>query len=300
MSVADRQARDLPLDAHLHTDLSPDSDVPIDVYARQAVERGIPEIAITDHVDFEPTAPAYDFAPFAVRERATPCGMRARWADRGLPSSLGIEVTYESTASRHPRAPGPMSLRLRDQVGPRHAYSPYVDDRVAGWVAGAPFDEIVAPTSPRWRPRSGRLFDTIGHLDYVKSTWWTTAAVGVRRPDDGRPLLRALVETGMGLEVNASLRQGPRDLPAPWAVARFRSSGARSSRPAPTPTRPRTSPSAWRARAGSPRAGVRGAGDPTGPGARAADRGIRTASRATGGGGGRRQCAEAGAAVTPP
>jgi hypothetical protein len=35
------QARDLPLDSHLHTNLSPDSDVPIDVYAAQAVERRI-------------------------------------------------------------------------------------------------------------------------------------------------------------------------------------------------------------------------------------------------------------------
>ena len=54
--MTDRQARDLPLDAHLHTDLSPDSAVPIDVYAAAAVERGIAEIAITDHVDFEPGA----------------------------------------------------------------------------------------------------------------------------------------------------------------------------------------------------------------------------------------------------
>ena len=34
--------RDLPLDAHLHTNLSPDSDVPIDAYCASAVERGIP------------------------------------------------------------------------------------------------------------------------------------------------------------------------------------------------------------------------------------------------------------------
>ena len=48
------QARDLPLDSHLHTNLSPDSRVPVDAYAAQALERGIAEICITDHVDFEP------------------------------------------------------------------------------------------------------------------------------------------------------------------------------------------------------------------------------------------------------
>ena len=65
------QGCDLPLDAHLHTNLSPDSDVAIDLYARQAIERGISEIAITDHVDFEPGAPAFDFVPFAPQLVAT-------------------------------------------------------------------------------------------------------------------------------------------------------------------------------------------------------------------------------------
>ena len=35
------QSRDLPLDSHLHTNLSPDSNVPIDVYAAQAIEQEI-------------------------------------------------------------------------------------------------------------------------------------------------------------------------------------------------------------------------------------------------------------------
>src|SRR6476659_3472130 len=64
-----RQSRDLPLDAHLHTDLSPDADVPIDAYAAEAVERGIDEIAVTDHVDFVPGTPAFSFASFSQRER---------------------------------------------------------------------------------------------------------------------------------------------------------------------------------------------------------------------------------------
>ena len=41
------QARDLPLDSHLHTDLSPDSDVPIDVYA--ALARGARDRRARDH-----------------------------------------------------------------------------------------------------------------------------------------------------------------------------------------------------------------------------------------------------------
>ena len=77
------QARDLPFDGHLHTDLSPDSDVPIDDYARQAVERGIAEIAITDHVDFVPGTPAFAFTTFAQRERVVREAAE-RWAADGV------------------------------------------------------------------------------------------------------------------------------------------------------------------------------------------------------------------------
>ena len=94
MTLVDRQARDLPLDAHLHTDLSPDSDVPIDAYAEQAVERGIAELAITDHVDFEPGAPATAYTTFEQRERVVREAAE-RWADRGVAIRFGVEITWD-------------------------------------------------------------------------------------------------------------------------------------------------------------------------------------------------------------
>ena len=50
-------AFDLPLDVHLHTLLSPDSSVPVDVYPALAIALGMPRIAITDHLDFDPREP---------------------------------------------------------------------------------------------------------------------------------------------------------------------------------------------------------------------------------------------------
>jgi histidinol-phosphatase (PHP family) len=222
--------RDLPLDAHLHTDLSGDSDVPIDVYCAEAVARGIPEIAITDHIDFDPNAPAYAFADFAHRERSVR-GAAERWADRGLAVRLGIEISYESHREDE----------IRDYLA-RHPYdftigsvhvmsgSPYMGRRVAGWVAGRSFAEIVAPYFAEVVAAArSELFDTLGHLDYVKKYVVDHAppAAFAAAPEIYEPVLRALIETGTGLEVNASgLRQGPRETyPAPWAVTRFRELG---------------------------------------------------------------------------
>jgi HisJ family histidinol phosphate phosphatase len=167
--VTDRQARDLPLDAHVHTDLSSDSDVPIDEYARQAVERGIAELAITDHVDFRPGAPNYSFSTFEQRERQVREAAE-RWAPQGVAIRFGAELTYERDFDDDIRA------HIR-----RHAYdfiigsvhigadSPFTPARVAGWVAGRSLAEIVEPyyIEVEAAARSG-LFDTLGHIDFVK------------------------------------------------------------------------------------------------------------------------------------
>ena len=222
--------RDLPLDAHLHTNLSHDSDVPIDVHCASAVARGIPEIAITDHVDFDPRAPDYSFASFATRERDVR-EAAARWADRGLRVRFGVEVSYESHFAAEIR--DHLARRPYDYaIGSVHvmAYSPYIDERVAGWVAGRTFDEIVAPYFAEVEAAiRSKLFDTIGHLDYVKKylVGHVPPSAFAARPDVYEPLLRALVETGTALEVNSSgLRQPPGETyPAPPIVELFRSLG---------------------------------------------------------------------------
>ena len=230
--VIDRQARDLPLDAHLHTDLSPDSDVPIDAYAEQAVERGIGEIAITDHVDFEPGAPAYRYASVADRER-TVREAAERWADRGLAIRFGVEITWDAT----------WEADIRDHLR-RHAYdftigsvhvyaaSPYAAANVAGWVAGRSLAEIVAPyfDAVEAAARSG-LFDAVGHVDFIKRYLMphVTPADFAAAPELYERILVALVESGTALEINTSgLRQSANETyPAPPIVARYHELGGR-------------------------------------------------------------------------
>jgi histidinol-phosphatase (PHP family) len=233
MSRGDRQGRDLPLDAHLHTDRSPDSDVAIDEYARQAVERGIAEIAITDHVDFERGAPAYAFTTFDERERVVRDAAE-RWAPRGVQIRFGVELTYDRS----------WEADLRDHLA-RHRYdftigsvhdrigSPYNRDHVAAFVASHTLPEVLAPYYDEVvaAARSG-LFDALGHIDGVKRYLYPHVTPGqlAAAPELIEPSLRAVVESGTALEVNTSgLRYAIAEaFPHPDSVARFRALGGQA------------------------------------------------------------------------
>ncbi len=226
----DTGARDLPLDAHLHTEQSPDSAVPIDVYASLAVERGIAEIAITDHVDFDPRDPAFNYSRFDDRERVVR-GAAERWAKQGVVIRFGAELTYNQ------RWEADVRDHLRQHhydyvIGSVHDWpeSPYWPTRIRDWVQGRSLDEVVAPYYAEIvaAARSG-LFDTIGHLDVVKRYLHPhiTAADLGRRPDLQEPALRAIIESGTALEINSSgLRYpGAETYPSAAVVARYRELG---------------------------------------------------------------------------
>jgi histidinol-phosphatase (PHP family) len=232
-ALGDRRARDLPLDAHLHSDLSPDSNVPIDVYAAAALERGIGELAITDHVDFEPGAPAFAFSTFADRERLVR-EAAGRWGPRGVAIRFGVELTYDRS----------WEGQIRDHLA-HHAYdftigsvhdrvdSPYSTSRVRSWVAGRSLSEIVGPyfDEVEAAARSG-LFDALGHLDVVKRYLhpYVSKEDLAAAPELYEPILRALVESGTALEINTSgLRHAVGETyPSPAVVARFAQLGGRA------------------------------------------------------------------------
>ncbi len=222
----------LPLDAHMHTVRSPDANAMLEAYCVLAVERGLAELAITDHVDFDPTMPAYGFASFTDREREVREAAE-RWAPRGLAIRFGVEVTYERAYEEVIR--GWLKRHPHDYViGSVHisAVSPYKASNVASFVAGRSLPGIVAPYFDEviGAARSG-LFDTIGHMDFVKRYLMphVLPADLAAAPELYEPVLAALIETGTALEVNASgLRQLPRETyPSAAIVARYRELGGR-------------------------------------------------------------------------
>ncbi len=218
---------DLALDSHLHTAFSPDADAPLDAYAALAREQGLAELAITDHLDFDPGDPAYAVEDYerrrsAVREAAE------RWAGRPF-IRFGAEITYERRLDETIRdylADHPYDYIIGSiHASPRGPFrSP---EAAAAWCAGKTHREA---TGWYWEEaeaaiRSG-LFDTIGHLDVVKR--WTFDHLG---PLEYEPhadlyerLLVALLDTGVALEVNSSgLRHEQAEpYPPPVVVERFR------------------------------------------------------------------------------
>jgi histidinol-phosphatase (PHP family) len=228
-------ARNLPLDTHMHTVRSPDTqpDALLDAYCAVAVERGMAELAITDHVDFDPLGPAYGFSSFADRERDVREAAE-RWAPRGLQVRFGVEITYERAFEdeirdwlrRHPHDFVIGSVHS----GPTWFYEP---DVVGSFVAGKSLEQAVAPyfDEVEASAQSG-LFDSIGHMDVIKR--WL---IPFFMPEDfaAQPqlydrVLRAIVESGTAIEVNASgLRQLPRETyPNAAIVARYLAMGGRA------------------------------------------------------------------------
>jgi len=220
----------LPLDSHLHTDQSPDSSVPIDVYAALALERGIPEIAITDHVDFDPRDPAFEYTRFEDRERVVR-GAAERWGPRGVTIRFGAELTYnrlwEADVRDHLRR-----YHYDFTIGSVHDWpgSPYARTDVGRWIAGRTLDEIVEPYYKEVMAgaRSG-LFDAVGHLDVVKRYLHphVTAAQLGARPDLLEPVLETIVESGVAIEVNTSGLRHPyaETYPSAATVNRYRELG---------------------------------------------------------------------------
>ena len=168
---------------------------------------GSGEIAITDHVDFEPGAPAFGYSTFADRERIVRDAAE-RWGPQGVAIRFGVELTYDRA----------WEADIRDHLA-RHAYdftigsvhdrvdSPYSARNVAAWVDGRSLAEIIAPSFDEVAAaaRSG-MFDAIGHIDVVKRYLYphVTPAAFEAAPELYEPILRALVESGTALEVNTS------------------------------------------------------------------------------------------------
>lgn len=195
-------------DYHTHTELSVDAHTTLVDNIRSAIDRGLTELAVTDHVDFNPNDEgAFLFDPVAA-ERATRAAAE-RFADR-IAIRHGIELSephlypddirplYDAPmdvviGSIHYVGPLGFHAELFDRIGRDDALGHYFDDM----LAMARFSDI----------------DVLGHLDYFER-YARLKGLPPWDPSDFRqaviPVLEAIIDREIALEVNASgLRTAP-------------------------------------------------------------------------------------------
>lgn len=200
-------------DYHLHSDNSSDCCYSLMVMASEAANRGLREIAVTDHADFDPADLGYQFYDYERYNRDVAAAREALGAR--ITVRRALELGYQ--AERHEEIAAFLGGKDYDFVlGSVHfAGGLNVCDPPtwAAHVAGRPpadayadYFAAVAATA-----RSG-LVDVLSHLDLCKRH--ATGVLGRLRYADVADLvdtaLRAAIDNGVAIEINTSgLRQDP-------------------------------------------------------------------------------------------
>lgn len=215
----------IPHDYHLHTNFSIDSRLPLAAACEAAIARGIPEICITDHVDFVPTDASCDyFDPDAFFTELDRCREQFRGQ---LTIRAGVEVGEahrfpERVAALTNEHPFDFLIGSLHYVGDELVMTPdYFAGKSATDAYEAYFAELLAMV------QQGDI-DVVGHLDVPKRY-----GVAIHGPFDERAhaeairaVLRACVERGIGIEINTgSMRRTGVPSPGPEALRWYRELG---------------------------------------------------------------------------
>ena len=207
------------IDLHVHSTCSADGGASIADYARRAPELALAEVGLCEHADFDPRDRSYRYLDLArydqeiAAARAIAPEVRLRQA---------VEITYQANLEAEIRAwlavkrwdyviASVHLLDYRDgwaMVSEQSAVEAYFSEHSQHQAYLPYFEELLRAA------RSG-LGDVLGHFDLVKR--YGVTHYGRFEPaifaEEIRAVLRAAVEAGVGLEINASgLRQAPGEL----------------------------------------------------------------------------------------
>ncbi|MGD2146183.1 MAG: histidinol-phosphatase HisJ family protein [Anaerolineae bacterium] len=201
-------------DYHVHTEFSDDSEAKMAAACQAAVERGIDEIAFTDHLDFKLDGSTAYYRPAAYLAAIRQC--RQRYEGQ-LTVLAGVEVGEPHLFPAETEA----AIACDDfdiVLGSAH----YASGMQAAWLEDY-FEQPLSVAYESYLQQVADLsakgdFDVLAHLDLVKRD----ARIFGRSYDGPGPYadlirtaLRSLVERGKGIELNTSpLRLGQGD-PSP-------------------------------------------------------------------------------------
>jgi histidinol-phosphatase (PHP family) len=204
------------LDLHVHSTCSEDGTSSVADFAQRAAAMDLVEVGFCEHADFDPRDRGYGFLDL---ERYDGEMAAARAEVPSIRLRQGVEITYQ--AVREGELSDWLAGHAWDMVVSSVHLVDYVDDWAMisephsseGYFASHSEREAFIPYFEELlrAARSG-LGDVLGHFDLVKR--FGTAVYGRFDPaayeDEVRSVLRAAIEAGMGIEVNASgMRQRP-------------------------------------------------------------------------------------------
>lgn len=216
------------VDLHVHSTCSCDGVSGLAEQARRAAELGLLGIGLAEHADFDPRDDGYGKLDVARYDREIEA---ARDRVAGIEVWQGLEISYQSDREPEIRA------RLGDHAWDYVLASVHLLQYADGWAVvseprttatyfarhtvrqayGPYFEELLRAA------RSG-LGDVLGHFDVIKR--YGSGRYGIFEPElfeaEIRAVLRAAVETGVGIEINTSgLRQAPGEPYPSLAVLRW-------------------------------------------------------------------------------
>lgn len=199
----------IPRDYHMHTYYSTDSNAPMKSMIRSAIEKGMTEIALTDHVDFDfPGDYTKGEAPFMVDyhqylQEFLP--LREQYSDQ-INILLGVEIGLQ------PHLAPQIEKLLSDfpydfVIGSIHTVNGqdvYLPDFHEGKTQNETYEEYFRYAFDCAKLHS--CYDVFGHLDYINR--YGKYDTNNLYYEDYRELideiLLTLISSGKGLEINTS------------------------------------------------------------------------------------------------
>lgn len=191
-------------DYHMHSRNSCDCSATMAQMCAAALERGLSELAFTEHFDLNPEdqCPGF-YDPVSFFERIEVA--RAEFEPRGLTIRAGIEVgephLYRDAHLAVLSAwPYDVVLGSLHWVGEHNMFDPaYYQARDPAEAYGAYFSELVEMIK-------GGGFEILAHVDVVKRTAFDIYDTFDTRAleDLYRPVLQACIEQGIALEINTA------------------------------------------------------------------------------------------------
>lgn len=209
------------VDYHVHSTQSVDGRSSVDDMCRQAMKLGLSEIGFCEHVDFEPDDPGFGY------------------------------FNYERYTKVIDTARSEYSERLLIRKGVEVDYSPEYENQIREWVKDKSFDFLVGsvhyighiafdlrmelPINPEdvvkeyyakiKRAVESRLFNVIGHLDFVRAYVPSESSQTSTASDLIDSVLEGIVTERMYLEINSRRRNNREPFPSRRLIQRYLDKG---------------------------------------------------------------------------